>query len=115
MSGMDSNKTSVIINGITLTRAQVEAALAELNAPKKVPVAHRLTFDSASGTLTPTNTEVGVSSLQYRTNGNQGKRGIYLPGTVWDRNSASYTDYPITWSVVTDDGGVQVLIGEYLR
>lgn len=106
---MATTKNSVIINGVTLTRAQVEAALAELNTP--APTVHRVRFDDTSGAIGAKNVDVHMDTIRWRTDGAEARRGIYLPNNAY---SSGYS-YPITWSIIRDDIGCSVLIGEYTR
>lgn len=104
-------RNSVKINGVELTRAQVEAAMAELNTP--APTVHRVRFDDTSGAIRAKNGDVYIDAICWRTGGAEARRGIYLPNNAY---SSDYgLAYPITWSIIRDDAGCSVLIGEYTR
>lgn len=107
---MATTKNTVIINGITLTREQVEAAIEELGAPTR----RRVTFDENSGCLKASNTDVAINELQHRAGGTQKKQGVYLPSDARSLDGDGGR-YPITWSVIRDNTGCFILIGEYTR
>ena len=89
------------INGVTLTRAQIEQATADLN--RKTPVTKRIRFAQDSGTIPSPDL---LASVTYRMDGPYANEAIYL--TKYNASGAE-----ITWSVEVDSGGGTCLIGRY--
>lgn len=80
---------TVVVDGVTLTRAQVEQALKDLNTPKVIPFkcGDRVIYTPSGGGLSHFGTVI-TGSVQHS----------YLKAIGWNR-----ADYSLT--IVTDTGG----------
>ena len=95
-------KETVVVNGVALSRAQVEAALAELNQP----VVRTIAFEPF---ITGTITTPGLANIEARQFGNLKGQGLCLPERILSRGVRQ----TITWTVEVDHESVQVLVGRY--